>query len=69
MRPTRPGVYTARRFAQGRAPLGPEYQKILQKCLKCTFEFGTKLNSNGLQTAVYHVVVCEFPSMIERLAV
>jgi len=27
-------VYTARRLALGRAPLGPEYQKIAQKCLQ-----------------------------------
>jgi hypothetical protein len=62
-------VYTARRLAQGRAPLGPEYQKIAQKCLQCNFGFGTKLNSKSLQTAVYNDVVCELEGMIERLAV
>jgi hypothetical protein len=62
-------VYTARRLALGRAPLGPEYQKIAQKCLQCNFGFGTKLNNKGLQTAVYNDVVCELEGMIERLAV
>ncbi|KAF2036133.1 hypothetical protein EK21DRAFT_52993 [Setomelanomma holmii] len=62
-------VYTARRLAQGRAYLGPEYQKIAQKCLQCNFGFGTKLNSKSLQTAVYNDVVCELEGMIERLAV
>ena len=62
-------VYTARRLAQGRAPLGPEYQKIAQKCLQCNFGFGTNLGSKSLQTAVYNDVVCELEGMLERLAV
>ncbi|KAF1828669.1 hypothetical protein BDW02DRAFT_511784, partial [Decorospora gaudefroyi] len=62
-------VYAARRLASGRAPLGPEYQKIAQKCLQCNFGFGTKLNSKSLQTAVYNEVVCELGDMIERLTV
>jgi hypothetical protein len=62
-------VYAARRLATGRAPLGPEYQKIAQKCLQCNFGFGTKLNSKGLQAAVYNDVVCELEGMIERLTV
>lgn len=62
-------VYTARRLAMGRAPLGPEYQKIAQKCLQCNFGFGTKLSSKSLQTAVYNDVVCELEGMLERLAV
>jgi hypothetical protein len=61
-------VYAARRLACGRAPLGPEYQKIVQKCLQCNFGFGTKLNSEGLQAAVYNDVVCELEGMLERLA-
>ncbi|KAF2829706.1 hypothetical protein CC86DRAFT_285152 [Ophiobolus disseminans] len=61
-------VYTARRLALGRAPLGPEYQKIVNKCIQCNFGFGTKLNSS-LQTAVYNDVVCELEGMIERLAI
>jgi hypothetical protein len=62
-------VYAARRLASGRAPLGPEYQKIAQKCLQCNFGFGTKLNSKGLQAAVYNDVVCELEGMIERLTI
>jgi hypothetical protein len=62
-------VFTARRLALGRAPLGPEYQKIAQKCLQCNFGFGTKLNSKSLQTAVYNDVVCELENMIGRLVV
>ncbi|KAL1652723.1 hypothetical protein SLS61_004705 [Didymella pomorum] len=52
-------VFAARRLAAGRAPLGPQYQKIAEKCLQCNFGFGTKLGSKGLQTAVYNDVVCE----------
>lgn len=33
-------VYTACRLASGRALLGPEYQKLAQKCLQCTFRVG-----------------------------
>lgn len=62
-------VYTARRLALGRAPLGPKYQKIAQKCLQCNFGFGTKLNSKSLQTAVYNDVVCELERMIANLSV
>jgi hypothetical protein len=62
-------VFTARRLALGRAPLGPEYQRIAQKCLQCNFGFGTKLNSKSLQTAVYNDVVCELENMIGRLVV
>ncbi|KAL7773678.1 hypothetical protein CFE70_003644 [Pyrenophora teres f. teres 0-1] len=62
-------VYAARRLACGRAPLGPEYQKIAQKCLQCNFGFGTKLNSKGLQAAVYNDVVCELEDIIEKLSI
>lgn len=60
-------VFAARRLAAGRAPLGPQYQKIAEKCLQCNFGFGTKLSSKGLQTAVYNDVVCELEGMIEKL--
>lgn len=62
-------VFAARRLAAGRAPLGPQYQKIAEKCLQCNFGFGTKLGSKGLQTAVYNDVVCELEGMIERLTI
>lgn len=62
-------VFAARRLAAGRAPLGPQYQKIAEKCLQCNFGFGTKLSNKGLQTAVYNDVVCELESMIEKLKI
>jgi hypothetical protein len=62
-------VFAARRLAAGRAPLGPQYQMIAEKCLQCNFGFGTKLSSKGLQTAVYNDVVCELESMIEKLTI
>jgi hypothetical protein len=62
-------VYTARRLADGRIPLGLDYQKIVQKCLRCDFGFGNKLSSKSLQTAVYNDVVCELEGLIEGLSV
>ncbi|KAJ4380965.1 hypothetical protein N0V86_003312 [Didymella sp. IMI 355093] len=62
-------VFAARRLAAGRAPLGPQYQKIAEKCLQCNFGFGTNLRSKRLQTAVYNDVVCELESMIEKLTI
>jgi len=62
-------IVTARRLANGRSSLGPQYQRIVQKLLQCNFGYGTKLESKSLQTAVYNDVVCELEDMIERLAV
>ncbi|KAF3033695.1 hypothetical protein E8E12_004401 [Didymella heteroderae] len=62
-------IFAARRLAAGRAPLGPQYQKIAEKCLQCNFGFGTSLSSKSLQTAVYNDVVCELEAMIEKLAI
>jgi hypothetical protein len=62
-------VFAARRLGAGRAPLGPQYQKIAEKCLQCNFGFGTKLSSKGLQTAVYNDVVCQLEAMIEKLTI
>ncbi|KAJ8114277.1 hypothetical protein OPT61_g3796 [Boeremia exigua] len=62
-------VFAARRLAAGRAPLGPQYQKIAEKCLQCNFGFGTKLSNKGLQTAVYNDVICELEDMIEQLSI
>ena len=62
-------VFAARRLAAGRAPLGPEYQKIAQKCLQCNFGFGTQLSNKGLQAAVYNDVVGELEKMVERLSI
>jgi hypothetical protein len=62
-------VFAARRLAAGRAPLGPQYQNIVEKCLQCNFGFGTKLNNTVLRTAVYNDVVCELETMIEKLKI
>jgi hypothetical protein len=62
-------VFAARRLAAGRAPLGPHYQKIVEKCLQCNFGFGTKLSDTALRTAVYNDVVCELETMIEKLKI
>lgn len=60
-------VFAARRLAASRAPLGPQYQKIAEKCLQCNFGFGTKLSNKSLQAAVYNDVVCEIEGMIKDL--
>jgi hypothetical protein len=61
-------VFAARRLMLDRgAPLGPEYQKIAQKCLECNFGFGNKLSNKSLQSAVYNDVVCQLDEMINRL--
>lgn len=62
-------IVASRRLANGRAPLGPEYQKIVQKCLQCNFGFGTDLGKKSLQTAVYNDVVCELERMTQSLTV
>jgi hypothetical protein len=62
-------VFAARRLAAGRAPLGPQYQKIAEKCLQCNFGVGTELSNKRLQTAVYNDVVCELEDMIEKLTI
>lgn len=62
-------IFAARRLAAGRAPLGPQYQRIAEKCLQCNFGFGTKLSNKGLQAAVYNDVVCELEDMIKKLKI
>lgn len=62
-------IVASRRLANGRAPLGPEYQKIVQKCLQCNFGFGTDLSKKSLQTAVYNDVICELERMTESLTI
>jgi hypothetical protein len=62
-------VFAARRLAAGRAPLGPQYQNIVEKCLQCNFGLGTKLSNTALRTAVYNDVVCELETMIEKLKI
>ena len=62
-------IYTARRLASGRAPLGPVYQRIAKKCLQCNFGVGTDLVKDDLRAAVYNDVVCELEGMIKQLSI
>jgi len=62
-------IYTARRLASGRAPLGPVYQRIAKKCLQCNFGVGTDLGKDDLRAAVYNDVVCELEGMIKQLSI
>ena len=62
-------ILTARRLASRQTPLGPKYQEIIRKCLQCNFGFGTDLNKNELQSAVYGDVVCQLESMIRSLSI
>jgi hypothetical protein len=63
-------IFAARRLMLDRgAPLGPEYQRIAQKCLECNFGFGNKLGNRGLQSAVYNDVVCQLERMVGRLEI
>jgi hypothetical protein len=62
-------VFAARRLAAGRAPLGPQYQNIVEKCLQCNFGVGTKLSNTALRAAVYNDVVCELETMIKKLKI
>ncbi|KAF2792056.1 hypothetical protein K505DRAFT_363261 [Melanomma pulvis-pyrius CBS 109.77] len=56
---------TARRLADGyQAPLGPQYQNIIRKCLHCDFAFGADLKTKELQDAVYSDVVCGIENLI-----
>ncbi|KAL9091289.1 MAG: hypothetical protein Q9165_004923 [Trypethelium subeluteriae] len=63
-------LVTARRLASyGASPLGPEFQKIARKCLRCDFNSGTDLRSAKLQHAVFSDVVCELKGMMDRLSI
>ena len=58
-------IYAARRLAlYSTTPLGPKYQNIVRKCMRCDFNSGTNLESTELQSAIWSDVVCE----LERLA-
>jgi hypothetical protein len=60
-------LYTARRLAIGANPLGPKFQGIIQKCLRCDFGSGTDLESPELQGAVFNDVACELEGMLAKL--
>ena len=61
-------IYTARRLAYGSSPLGPKFQNIIRKCLRCDFGSGTDLASAELQSAVFSDVVCELEEKISSLS-
>ncbi|ORY11614.1 hypothetical protein BCR34DRAFT_601219 [Clohesyomyces aquaticus] len=62
-------ILTARRVSRRSTPLGPKYQEIVRKCLQCNFGFGTDLNKEELQAAVYGDVVLPLEKMIETLSI
>lgn len=43
--------------------LGPQFSKIIRKCIDCDFARGTDLNDPVLQEGVYREVVCELKSL------
>lgn len=43
--------------------LGPQFSKIIRKCIDCDFARGTNLNDPALQEGVYREVVCELKSL------
>lgn len=43
--------------------LGPQFSKIIRKCLDCDFARGTDLKDPALQEEVYREVVCELKSL------
>ena len=68
-RKTPHNLFTARQLAKhGAFPLGPQYQNIVRKCLRCDFDSGTDLESAELQAAVFNDVIRELESMIDRLS-
>ncbi|KAF2852523.1 hypothetical protein T440DRAFT_488081 [Plenodomus tracheiphilus IPT5] len=62
-------VFSARRIVSRPAQLGPIYQKVARKCLRCNFGAEPDLRKKKLQKAVYNDVICELESMIEKLEI
>ena len=62
-------LHTARRLARGASPLGPKFEKIVRKCLRCDFNAGTDLGTTELQSAVFTDVVCELENMISSISI
>jgi hypothetical protein len=48
-------------------PLGPKYERMVQKCLDCNFGSGKDLKEEALQSAITSQVVSELEAMIEVL--
>ena len=62
-------ILTARRLAARPTPLGPKYQDIARKCLRCQFKYGPDLTKKDLQSEVYSDVVAPLEKMIEALTI
>lgn len=60
-------VLKVRKMALRSSSLGPRYQEITQKCLRCDFGYGADLTKPRLQEAVYDNVVCSLQKMISSL--
>ncbi|OHX00979.1 hypothetical protein CSPAE12_00334 [Colletotrichum incanum] len=60
-------VLAVRKMALRSSSLGPRYQEITQKCLRCDFGYGSDLTKPRLQEAVYENVVEVLETMISSL--
>ncbi|KAK2028256.1 hypothetical protein LX32DRAFT_673628 [Colletotrichum zoysiae] len=60
-------VLVVRKMASRTSSLGPRYQEITKKCLRCDFGHGSDLAKPRLQEAVYGSVVVELEKMISSL--
>ncbi|RYP65227.1 hypothetical protein DL770_009054 [Monosporascus sp. CRB-9-2] len=62
-------VLGVRKMARLSSSLGPRYQEITQKCLRCDFGYGTDLSKTQLQKAVYESVAGTLESMMSSLGI
>ncbi|GJC96751.1 hypothetical protein ColKHC_05577 [Colletotrichum higginsianum] len=60
-------VLAVRKMALRSSSLGPRYQELTQKCLRCDFGYGSDLTKPRLQKAVYENVVEALETMISSL--
>ncbi|KAF3800992.1 hypothetical protein GCG54_00010269 [Colletotrichum gloeosporioides] len=60
-------ILNVRKMALRNSSLGPRYQEITQKCLRCDFGYGSDLTKPRLQEAVYENVVGALEKMISSL--
>ncbi|KAF0323089.1 hypothetical protein GQ607_009633 [Colletotrichum asianum] len=60
-------ILKVRKMALRPSSLGPRYQEITQKCLRCDFGYGSDLMKPRLQEAVYENVVGTLEKMISSL--
>lgn len=60
-------VLKVRKMALRASSLGPRYNEITQKCLRCDFGYGSDLTKPRLQEAVYENVIGALETMISSL--